>query len=123
MLLKGVTTTKVGLEGVKFNAQIGFYPEERLFKNDFVVDVFVTFHSSEIGDEISKTINYVTLYQICKENFKLESKLIETVAYQILNQIKNEFKGLEQINIKIKKMNPPIKGQVQNSFVELNYIR
>jgi dihydroneopterin aldolase len=94
-----------------------------LFKNDFVVDVFVTFHSSEIGDEISKTINYVTLYQICKENFKLESKLIETVAYQILNQIKNEFKGLEQINIKIKKMNPPIKGQVQNSFVELNYIR
>jgi dihydroneopterin aldolase len=123
MLMKGVTATKVGLEGVKFNAPIGFYPEERLFKNDFVVDVYVAFHSSEIDDELCKTINYVTLYQICEENFKPESKLIETVAYQILNQIKSQFKDLEQINIKIKKMNPPIKGQVQNSFVELNYIR
>ena len=121
--MANVTTTKVGLEGVKFNAPIGFFAEERLLKNNFIVDVFVCFSTSEINDDLAQTINYVTLYQICEENFQQENKLIETVAQQILYQIKSQFAGLEQINIKIKKLNPPIKAQIKHSFVELNYIK
>ena len=33
--MTSVTLTKVGLEGVKFNAPIGFFAEERLLKNNF----------------------------------------------------------------------------------------
>jgi dihydroneopterin aldolase len=121
--MTGVTVTKVGLSGVKFNAPIGFFAEERLLKNNFIVDVFVCFHAAEINDELAQTINYVTLYQICEDNFKQENKLIETLAQQILNQIINQFADLQQINIKIKKLNPPIKAEIQYSFVELNYNR
>jgi dihydroneopterin aldolase len=121
--MTSVTLTKVGLEGVKFNAPVGFFAEERLLKNNFLVDVFVSFNSSEIGDELSNTINYVSLYQICEENFRQEHQLIETVAQQILNQIKKQFPDLKQIYIKIKKLNPPIKAEIQHSFVVLEYIK
>jgi dihydroneopterin aldolase len=121
--MASVSSTKVGLEGVKFNAPIGFFVEERVLKNDFLVDLFVCFNSSEIGDELINTINYVTLYQICEENFGQEHQLIETVAQKILNQIKNQFPDLEQIHIKIKKLNPPIKAEIQQSFVAIDYIK
>ncbi|OAQ40667.1 hypothetical protein A5893_06925 [Pedobacter psychrophilus] len=120
----GKTIRKIGLEGVKFNAAIGYFKEERIFKNNFLVDVFVSFEDkASIDDDLKNTINYVSLYEICALSFEKETNLIETVAQEILENIKNKFPVLEQINIKIKKLNPPIKAQIQNSFVELNYFK
>ena len=116
------TIRKIGLEGVKFTAAIGYFEEERIFKNNFLVDIFVSFEDkNSVNDDLKNTINYVSLYEICAASFEKESHLIETVAQEILENIKNKFPILEHINIKIKKLNPPIKAQIQNSFVELDY--
>jgi len=118
----GKTIRKIGLEGVKFNAAIGYFQEERLFRNNFLVDVFVSFEDTDsVKDDLKNTINYVSLYEICASSFERESQLLETVAQEILGKIKSKFPVLEHINIKIKKLNPPIKAQIENSFVELDY--
>ena len=39
-------------------------------------------------------------------------KLIETVAYRIVNQLKKELDQLEKVRVEIKKVNPPIDGDV-----------
>jgi dihydroneopterin aldolase len=117
------TICKVGLNGVKFNAAIGYYAEERLFKNNFSVDVCVAFEQSPSTntEDINQTVNYSLLYDICAQIFKQETLLIETVAQAILNTIKDDFPFVDEITICIKKLNPPLKAQISNSFIELNY--
>lgn len=119
----GKITRKVGLEGVKFNAAIGFFEEERIFKNNFLVDVDVLFTQMDNTqtEDLSQTIDYSLLYHICEQEFAKESLLIETVAQQILNKIISDFSFVEEIRVKIRKLNPPLKAQIQHSFIELNY--
>ena len=114
---------KVGLYGVKFNAAVGYFEEERIFKNDFLVDIWASFVNNDvlINEDLKQTLDYGLLYSICAEAFKLEALLIETVAQSILNQIKKDFPWLIEINIKIKKLNPPLQAEIDFSFVELNY--
>ena len=42
----------------------------------------------------------------------LPFKLIETVAYNIITQLKAKFSTVEKCMVKIKKINPPIDGDV-----------
>ena len=119
----GKITRRVGLEGVKFNAAIGFFEEERIFKNNFLVDVDVLFTQMDNTqtEDLSQTIDYSLLYDICEQEFAKESLLIETVAQQILNKIISDFSFVEEVRVKIRKLNPPLKAQIQHSFIELNY--
>ena len=119
----GKITRRVGLEGVKFNAAIGFFEEERIFKNNFLVDVDVLFTQLDKTqtEDLSQTIDYSLLYDICEQEFAKVSLLIETVAQQILNKIITDFSFVEEAHVKIRKLNPPLKAQIQHSFIELNY--
>lgn len=62
----------IGLEGMHFEAKLGYHKEERLTGNQFIVDVYVdtktakTFGSGNLGN----TINYETIYFICQKLFK-----------------------------------------------------
>ena len=118
-----ITICKVGLSGVKFNAAIGFYEQERQFKNDFLVDLWVSFPqiNHQIEDDLSKTLDYALLHVICANVFNKESLLIETVAHEILNQIIEGFSFVSEINISIKKLNTPLQAEIDISIVELNY--
>ena len=119
----GKTTRRVGLEGIKFNAAIGYFEEERIYKNNFLVDVSVLFIQNDVSqtEDLSQTVDYGLLYEICLEEFAKESLLIETVAQQILGKILNDFSFVEEAFVKIKKLNPPLNAQIQHSFIELNY--
>lgn len=114
---------KVGLEDVKFLAPIGFYEEERLLKNIFLVNIWVEIPGNKQGDteNLENTIDYTVLYDICAVEFSKPAKLIETVAQQIIDHIINQFPFVKAVCLKINKQNPPIKGELQSSFVEFFY--
>lgn len=114
-------TRKVGLEGVKFNASVGYFEEERILKNDFLVDIYVVFEANDKTENLHHTVDYSHLYQICDHFFKVGAMLIETVGKSILEEVKKYYPFVDIISIKIQKLNPPIKAEIKNSFVELTY--
>lgn len=117
------TLTTVGLNGAEFNAALGWYPEERVFKNNFLVDLSVTFRSEKVfnDDDLSQSIDYMQLHEICKKIFAEEAKLIESVAQKIINHIVAKFDNVLEVKVKIEKLNPPVKAQINSSFVQLVY--
>lgn len=117
------TLATVGLNGAKFNAAIGWYPEERVFKNNFVVNLSVSFKASKrfAADNLDQSIDYMQLHEICRAAFVEEAKLIESVAQKIIDKIVVEFPVVLQVAITIKKLNPPVKEQIDNVFVRLSY--
>ncbi|HET8828268.1 MAG TPA: dihydroneopterin aldolase [Pelobium sp.] len=117
------TLATVGLNGVKFNAAIGWYPEERVFKNNFIVDLSVSFVAEKAftDDNLTQSIDYMQLHEICKEVFEEEAKLLEFVAQKIIDKITEQFSTLREVTLCIKKLNPPVKAQIESSFVQLSY--
>ena len=115
---------KIALEGMRFYAFHGFYEEEQRTGTYFEVDVYMetTFSRKVYTDDLGSTINYETVYFICKAAMKKRSKLIETVAARIILGLKKHFHSnkLGDITVRIRKENPPLGGEVANAMVELD---
>ena len=120
----GTIKQKVSLEGVRFFAYHGFYPEEQILGTEFIIDVDTELEVFTAGeDEISNTVNYEKLFQIISVEMKTPRKLLETVAHAILEQIRHEFLAVKNIRVLIRKMHPPLGGDVRNSAIEVTYNR
>ena len=89
--------TIVSLEGLEFKAYHGFYDEERKRGNRFICDVSIELKSFDSNDDnIFDTVNYEDVYAIIDEEMKKTCKLIETVAYNIIERLR-QAKCLPQI--------------------------
>lgn len=100
------------VKGIRTFSYHGCLPEETKIGGYYEIDVelFCDFKKSALTDDLSLTINYVEVNKIVEEEMAIASKLIESVAYRILERFKNNFHQLEKTRIEIKKINPPIDG-------------
>jgi len=115
---------QVALKEVRFFAYHGYYPEEQLIGSVFFVDLEVCFQNqSALGDQLANTVNYETLFSIAAQEMKKTAKLIETVAQRMLERVQSEFTGLKEIRVVIRKMHPPLAGEVGHSQIVLKWSR
>lgn len=114
---------KVALHGVKFFAYHGFYPEEQRIGNHFVVDIEVEFDARQkiVDDRLDHTVNYEILFEILQKEMKQPRKLLETVVQSINQETLKAYPFLLRIRTGIKKLHPPMGGQIEHSFVEISY--
>lgn len=114
--------SKVALEGMQFYAYHGYYEEERIIGGYFVVDVYIdtNFVLAAQADDLSGTVNYETVYFICRMEMKRPSKLIENVAQRIHSKLSDVFTKASGILVRISKLNPPLGGPVNRSYVEVD---
>lgn len=107
---------KIEVNGIKLYAFHGCLEEEARIGGHYVVDVTIVTDFSEAAntDDLSKTVDYVYVNAIVKEEMAIRSKLIETVGQRIFSRIKNELKGVFELSVKIKKLSPPINGDVDS---------
>lgn len=110
----------IAIEGMHFFAYHGFYEEEQIIGNNFQVDVYLEVPTTPAAttDELSKTINYETVYLICEAVMKKKVKLLETLAENISLNVKHQFKSLSTLKVRVTKFNPPLGGKVEKVWVE-----
>jgi dihydroneopterin aldolase len=106
---------KILVEGIKIYAYHGCLKEEEKIGSEYIVDVTMETDFAEAAqtDDLSKTIDYVIVYQIVKEQMAIRSNLIEQVGQRIINELKNEFITLKKVEVKVIKLNPPMNGNVE----------
>ena len=110
----------IKIEGMRFRANHGCMPEEAIVGGMYVVDVMAVtdFSKAAKDDDLTQTIDYCTVYEIVKTEMSIRSKLIEHVAQRILDQMVKAFSTvLEHAEVKVTKLNPPIKGDVSHVSV------
>jgi dihydroneopterin aldolase len=114
---------KVGLHGAEFFARHGYYKEEQVLGNYFIVDIEVAFipQNQVINDDLDNTLNYERLHQIAEEQMREPQKLLETVAQNITDAIVRQFSYISNLEVQVKKLNPPLKGKVAASSVTVCY--
>ena len=111
----------IAVEGLQFYAHHGYHKEEQVLGGKYTVDIYMTTNIDEAAasDVLKKTIDYEQIYQLTKAEMEMHSKLIEHVCKRILDRIKNTYPELTNLKVRVSKHSPPLKGQVDRVFVEL----
>ena len=99
----------VQLKDVRFFAYHGIYKEELKTGNEFEINLIV-YHKPgrKKIKSIRQTINYVSLYELVKEEMQNPRQLLETLAMEITDSIKAAFLRVKEVKITITKVHPPI---------------
>ncbi|MFZ2907372.1 MAG: dihydroneopterin aldolase [Cyclobacteriaceae bacterium] len=113
---------RIALEGLEFHAFHGVYPHERESGNWFEVDIAVEtdFSVAAKGDTLVGTVDYEALYRIVKSEMEKPSKLLETVAEKIMQEVLQQLQAVISVELSISKINPPIGGKCKKAVVSIS---
>jgi 7,8-dihydroneopterin aldolase/epimerase/oxygenase len=110
----------ISLEGIRFRAFHGLYPEEQKLGTDFLLDVWIDTDISRATvivehetEKVDNTVNYQTIFDICDIEMRQPQKLLETVVENILFRFKYQFPRMNEARLRVRKLNPPVGGQVE----------
>lgn len=106
---------KIHLDSIQLYAYHGCLNEEALIGSNYSVDVLIETDFTEAAqtDDLDKTIDYCTVFNIVKEEMAIRAKLLENVAFRIVKRLKEELNQLHKVELKITKLNPPMNGNVK----------
>ncbi len=110
---------KIRIEGMEFYAYHGCFQEEQVIGNKYIVDLtlHVNMDKSSESDDLNDTLNYASAYEIVAAEMKIRSHLLEHLCARILKSLFENFSQLDQIEINVAKLNPPLGGQVHRVSV------
>ena len=117
-------THTINIEGIKLYGFHGCLDEEAKIGGHYTVDVYMTtdFTDAATSDDLSKTLDYCTVYEISKKEMGIRSKLIEQVCKRIYDSIRKEFSLLKDLHVRVTKHTPPMNGNVEKVSVEIKGI-
>ncbi len=111
--------TRIAVEGATFFAHHGYFPEENKFGNHFIVDAEVVVDGAPPEEEdLSGTVDYAQIYQLCQEEMERPCRLLETVAGRIIRRLQSDFGPVLSGRVKIAKQQPQLGGKVAQTIVE-----
>ncbi|MGY8914746.1 MAG: dihydroneopterin aldolase [Flavobacteriales bacterium] len=116
---------KVTLSNIKAYAHHGCLEEEAIIGSDYRVDLEVKTDLTKASqsDNLVDTVDYVHLNRIVKEEMKVRSKLLEHVAKRIIDRVFSELPTVEEVEIVVSKINPPLGGDVEMVSINLQRTR
>jgi len=110
----------IRIKNIKLYSNHGCMVEEGKIGSNYVVNVKVKTDLSKsiVSDNLSDTVDYVSLYSIVKEEMNQRVKLLEVVVQKIIDRILEEHESVESVWINVAKKNPPIGGEVEEVSIE-----
>jgi len=112
----------IEIEGMHFYAYHGHFETEQIVGNDFIVDLQIDTDCKKAGlsDNLDDALNYQVVYTVIKNVMSIKSRLLENVAQRILDALFAEFPNLENVKVKVSKINPPMGGEIEKVSVTLS---
>ena len=112
----------IHVSGIKLYAFHGCLGEETKIGGHYVVNIKIetNFDIAADDDDLTKTIDYVTVNQLVETEMKIPSKLIEHVGKRIYTKIKAKFPSCLKLEVHIVKLSPPINGDVDSVSIVIS---
>lgn len=109
----------INVTGIKLYAYHGCLEEEAIIGGNYIVDVKIEtdFLRAQVEDDLSQTVDYVTVYNIVKRQMAIRSKLIEHAAALIAGGLIKQIPAIQHVEVKVTKINPPMNGDVKEVSV------
>lgn len=100
----------IQLHQLQFFSFHGLYEEERILGAPYEVNIEVSFPGEAAVTTLEQTVDYVTIYEITRQQMSQPTPLLETVTQNITEAIHQYNTQITGITINIKKLHPPIEN-------------
>ena len=112
----------IEVKNIRLYAYHGCLDEEGKIGSEYRVDLSIRADLSKSAktDALSDTVDYVHLNKIVKEEMAIRTKLLEKVAYRILDRILEEISLVNKATVEVSKLNPPIGGNVARVTIKMS---
>ena len=120
-----LTESYICLHEVRFYAFHGVMPQERSVGGEFLVSVKVGYplEKAMSSDDVADTRNYAALYELVKKEMMQPSSLLEHVMGRIVEAIEKAFPEVASVEVKIKKVNPPMGSDCKGAEVMGRFVK
>lgn len=115
----------IRVNNIRLYTNHGCLEEEAKIGSEYKVDIEVKadLQKSAKTDELKDTVDYVHLNKIVKEEMAIRSKLLEHVTKRIIDRVFDEIPMVEEAEVSVAKINPPIGGNVEEVVIILKDVR
>ena len=112
---------RIVLQRMEFRALHGCYELERKVGNRFTVDVEITADLGDVaaGDSVEKAVNYLSVYEVVRQQMAVTQRTIERVAMNIIDAIRAGFPQVRHVKCTVSKLVPPLGGKLERVSVVL----
>lgn len=107
----------VSLHGISIQSKAGVYAEEQEIYNRFEVDVDVYIPATDTKG--LPFVDYTILRSTVAEAFDRKHDLLEHFIKDIHHLLAEQFREAEKIKVTVRKLNPPMTGQV--AYAQVTY--
>ncbi len=107
------------IEDIRLHAYHGCLEEEGRIGGKYRIDIkaLADFDACADADDLNKTVDYVVVYELVKEEMAVRSKLIETVAKRIALKLQAQYAWVSEWEVSLTKFNPPVGGSLGQSRI------
>ncbi len=111
------------IEDIQLHAYHGCLEEEAKIGGKYRVDIKVVadLELSAIDDDLSKTVDYVVVYDLVVQEMAIRSKLIEAVVRRIALRLADAYPWVSEWEVSLTKYNPPVNGHLGQSKIVWNH--
>ena len=111
----------IELEGMDFHALHGCYELERQTGSHFEVSLRITTELGAVAedDDVTKAVNYLTVYEVVRDEMHRTQHTIERVAQNIIDALHSRFPQICETECRVTKIAPPLGGKVARVSVVL----
>ena len=114
----------VRLVNAVFYAHHGVLEEEHRIGGRFEVDVAMTLDVRRAAedDDLTQTVDYERVYALVREVVTGNSSfLIERIAWRIAQAVADAYPGLDGVEVRVRKPNPPVGGPCDRAEVTVRW--
>lgn len=113
--------TEVTLQDMEFHARHGCLQKERREGNTFRVSVSFIYDAgpAAVSDRLEDAVDYGIIYKAVASCMEKPSNLLENVALRIRDSILRAAPGIEKLEVRVSKKDPPVGGPCAWSTVSL----
>ena len=114
--------TTIRLTDMLFYAYHGVLEQETKVGNHYVVNICMDADLTQAceTDNVEDTINYAEVYALVNDEMNVPSKLLEHVAMRIFKSLQTSFPQIMNLEVRLAKNNPPIRGEVKCAEVTIS---
>lgn len=107
----------IKLENMEFRASHGCYELEKRVGNRFSVNAEIDVMAEEAAraDDVSRTVNYLSVYEVIDRQMRITSNTLENVSLRIAEAIREQFPQTLRVSISVSKLAPPLGGKSNGS--------
>ncbi len=120
-----INASYITLTNLKIHAFHGVGMQETIVGNEFCINAKLKVNLMQPGmtDSVTDTVSYADVFECIKNEMKVPSKLLEHVAYRVVEKLFKTFPTIEEVNLSLDKNMPPMGADIDSAGVVLNCSR